>query len=174
MIESAPVQIGDLEFVVATQAEWIAYKDTNTPVRMELRLTNRGSNEVAFPTFDTTEPRITSADGKELSMKGGRLATRITGPIFVEAGKTGIVTREVSISRSATTGAARFTYFDGTGLGLFIDPMAPGNYQFRFLLEARKPDPSTPFWVRQQWAGNGETWIGKGGTKPVAFSVKLK
>jgi hypothetical protein len=172
MNESAPVRIGGLEFVVATQAEWIAYKNTNTPVRMELRITNRGTNNVIFPTMDTSGPRITTPDGKDLRLLGGRTATMFTPPIAVEPGKTIIVTREVAISWSATGGAARFTYADGTGLGLFMDPMAPGSYELRFWLEAAKPDPNDP--IPKPWIGNGQMWIGKGETKAVTFTVKLR
>jgi hypothetical protein len=98
MHKSAPVEINGLEFVAATQAQWICWTHGSAnPIEMQLLITNRSGHSLLFRTCDTFGPILKDIDGRKLPAGGGRDGFIGTLPVLISAGDTYCLTRKADL-----------------------------------------------------------------------------
>jgi hypothetical protein len=74
--ESKPVTVNDAKFVTVTQSEWrVGAEDERVPIEIQLRITNVGTADLAFPTFDTFGLIVLDKNGAKVPPRAGRNLT---------------------------------------------------------------------------------------------------
>jgi hypothetical protein len=174
MLKSKPVLINGLEFVAATQAQWLAWNPPtgSDPVEVQLLITNRSKNDLVFSVFDTFEVAIKSADGKEIPSDGGRDGTLRTKPVLIRAGDTYCLSRKAGLSWSDSH-YRTFSYEDGTGSWFMCNKLVAGKYSLSFQVVSKGIDGGMAVFIKHH-GFSGEVppvWEGKGTTLEVPFEI---
>jgi hypothetical protein len=171
MAESAPVRIGDWEFVVATPEVWSLRAGlSGSSPDIQLFITNKGSHDVLFPTFDTFGIILTAPDGTKVGVTGGRDGTRETKPILLPPGGRYCLVRTSKVYSDRNLGSTTFTYEDGTGSIAIYGPMSAGTYGLKFWLRGAPPPFQPP---GQTLPDNVPIWLGEGSTNEVRFQILM-
>lgn len=173
-VVSEPKIIEGLDFSVITQAQWQnpgSWSHGSQTITLQLRITNRMKHAMLFPTFDSYDLQLKSADGKDVKLSGGRDATFITPNILLQPGasfslplevllkvsyddKDGSEPQELTLTVKDETGSATIASLKAGKYSISLK-LSPTHYDF--LKEAQLPAP---------------LWAGKGSTDSVSFELK--
>lgn len=166
MVESKPVVTNGLEFIAATEAEWVC--DGTTPIQVQLLIHNTTHEPLLFSTFDTFGIIMKDSQGKEVKPTGGRDATLRTRPVLIGAGETYCLSRKAELGWNPDGKTRSFRYYDGTGSEADYGPLATGNYTLSFWCDSA----SNPVERAKDDNEKIVRWHGKVVTKEVAFAIK--
>ncbi|MDB6076943.1 MAG: hypothetical protein JWO82_690 [Akkermansiaceae bacterium] len=159
--ESRPKEIGGLEFSIVTQSVFLP--DGRDSV-VQLRITNRGTAPLLFPTFDSFSITLTGPDHKPVPLGGNRDATTITPNILLQPGKSFCWPLSVRLKSSAKPGSLELDFKDPTG-SQSLSTLKPGSYTLQCEL----------FPTHYDFAGKGglpaPLWSAKGSTEPVSITL---
>lgn len=173
IVESKPVALNGLEFVIATEDVWYG------GAQIQLLIHNTTSRPMIFPAFDTFSLFIEDASGKRLTGFGERTLTFFTKPVIVDAGRTYSLSRYGHLRLNGgppqpfpkfEADAWIFLFEDGTGSEGFYGPIPPGKYAVGFHVERNGNQPLRDSFGKElhptipQWSGDVTT-------KTVPFEV---
>lgn len=98
LLKSKPVEVNGLEFVATTQAQWLVnVGGSESPIEVQLLITNRSRRNLVFRTFDTFCPILRNADGTEIPWGGGRDGTMASPSVMIRAGDTYCLCRKAEL-----------------------------------------------------------------------------
>lgn len=174
-IESSPITIGPLEFTTVTQKQWRPFPyegdkfradwTRRDEVMVQLRIQNRGSSSILFPTFDRIHPFIEDSKGNKILLNGCRDATCISPMILIRPGQGYSYNFIARLVKGKGANKPELIFQDLTGAGS-CSILAPGDYTLWFRIEPN----FEPF--SNQRNPDVEIWEGKGGaTRPVSFKL---
>lgn len=160
-VESAPKEIGGMEFSVISQAEWRVDK-----LVLQLRMKNVTRTAILFPTFDSISPVITGPDGKAVELGGGRDKTTITPSILIEPGQVFSYPLDAKLAILKDKEGSHFTIQiqDGTGTWITAE-VEPGKY--KIALQLRPADPA----VAKNGGNEAQMWAATGQTETTEITV---
>jgi len=170
--ESKPVIVNNAKFEAVAQAEWrTGVDDKSVPIEVQLRITNQGTSDQIFPTFDTFGVRIVDADGRKVARRGGRDLTAFTRPILIPPGvtyalaadsgpPTSNIDRGGVLHWDSSPARLAFSFFDGTGSAHKFSPLAAGQNKISFWYR-----------VRAGARTDSRTWLGDLTTDEVSIEV---
>jgi hypothetical protein len=159
--ESKPVTKNEAKLVVVAQTDWRPKKFSGVvPIEIQLRITNLGKEALIFPTFDTFDIKLFSADGKNVMSRSDRNLTKLTRPVLIppgatyslaaEGGASSLARRRAELHWNFETKGSELRYHDGTGREICFGPLEPGRYNlaFRYTVTRKGPfkterDPAT-------------------------------
>jgi len=96
--KSVPIEVNSLEFVAATQAQWIGrVGGLIRPIEIQLLITNRSKSDIVFRTCDTFAVHLRDADGKEIPDGGGRNGLIASLSVLIHAGDTYYLSRKAEL-----------------------------------------------------------------------------
>jgi hypothetical protein len=165
MVESEPVACNGLEFVAATEAEWVCFNPPvgQDTVEVQLHIRNCTSHGILFSVFDTFGIILKDAAGHVIKAEGGRDATLRVKPVFLDANGSYCLSRK-AILQWKEAGSREFTYWDGTGSWCIYGPLAAGQYSLSFWCKSSQNPASSKKETSAVWHGGVET-------NPVSFRI---
>jgi len=168
MHRSAPVEINGLEFVAATQAQWVvAASGKQESIEVQLFITNHTREDLAFRLFDTFELILKNNDGTDVRSTGVRDGTNLSPPVLIRAGDTYCLNRQTQLNWKLEGKLCEFFYWDGTGTCTHYRPLAAGSHSLVFRFKSTQQDA----------AGEGKNlkgmliWSGEGQTQNASFEI---
>lgn len=186
--KSKPVEVNGLEFVAATQSQWLAKVGGSIwPIEVQLLITNKSGNDLVFRTFDTFSVVLKNADGAKIPDDGGRDGTMVSLSVLIRARDTYSLARKAELwwkippyPSSGTIGFGRgpigwtldgktcaFFYWDGTGYEHSFKPLQPGRYSLSFDIDSSEQDAAR----ETRKLGGLPVWSGTATTKEVPFDI---
>ena len=170
--KSKPVEVNGLEFVAATQSQWIIHSpEENESVEVQLLITNKSGHDLIFRTFDTFTVQLKNANGTQIRPGGGRDGTMYSPSVVIPAGDTYCLSRrdellwDYSTNNSPITRA--FDYWDGTGSVATFGLHNLGHYTLSFGAFSSQKDSDR----ESQRLGGLPVWTGTAQTKEVPFEI---
>jgi RNA polymerase sigma factor (sigma-70 family) len=161
MAESQPVRVGGVDFQAVVEDTVPApAPGEGRPVRLGLRLTNRGGQKIVLGLFDTVREELTSAGGKPFACGAGRRETLPAGPLSLEPGESRTVLRDARLEWGQDGKSLRLTGSDGSGGRWWFDGLEPRKYRLRFRYENAKAQDE-----------GRACWVGKATTDAAAFEI---
>ena len=162
MVHSEPCTVNQVDFRAATQDTWHNPPVGEDKVDIRLEITNLSDTALLFPTFDTFQPTLQTADGKDVPIGGGRNGTlRGAIPVLVAPHETYALCRPAHLYWTDEGKVRRLRYIDGTGMQYSYGPLPAAKYSLRF---SYKNDA-------QQDIDGHACWIGDAKTEKVEFEI---
>lgn len=164
MLESEPVVSNGLEFIAATESEWVCFNPPygEDPVQIQLFIRNVSDAPLLFQHNDTFRVIIKDPDGNVILGNSARDMSFRTKAILLAPGGRCCLSRKADLKWSTDGKTRTLVYRDGTGSWATYGPLGTGSFTLSFTCkqsrEAPKDSPTA-------------NWIGDTETKEVAFKI---
>ena len=165
MVQSKPIVSNGLEFIAATEAEWVCFNSSSgqDPIEVQLYIRNCTSQPMLFSTFDTFDIIIKDSSGHEINESGGRDGTLRTKTVLLDANSSHCLCRKAVLQWNGNK-SRTFTYWDGTGSWSVYGTLFAGEYSLSFWCRRSQKETSGR---NDAWA----TWYGDVQTNLVSFKI---
>jgi hypothetical protein len=174
LVKSKPVLINGLEFIAATEAQWLAFNPPTgrDPIEVQLWITNRTEKDLIFRVFDTFRIVIKDAFGNELVGDARRDGTLRTKPVLIHPGETYCLSHK-GVLAWHPDGTRTFGYEDGTGSTCIWKLVFAGKYTLSFWVGNKQDDEGMKGFMRNHgFSGQlPPCWKGEGNTAEVPFEI---
>lgn len=165
---SGAVRVNEVEFRTVSTPRLAASKgDRQDWFKLGFRITNRGSRPLYFELFETFEPCLRSADGKDIRSEYEREETCPMDPVLIAPGKSKTILLSAFLL-SQPGNDCLLVIYDGSGGAYAFEGLAPGKHLLSFVYGHSVDNSGS---TELKYEGEPPYWVGDVTTREVGVEV---